>query len=335
MFERLFAEAPRDALRANPPDSRTATGALFWSGTKRVPYALAFDVTDPHHATFVVAAATLRASALFDERKTPTRGSYSRDSLDDFAAARARMLETLLETARVTRNVTVRDETRVLKTHKKKTNDGAEVSVAKYEREEGDEKKKTGEDDAFSDDASRARRLADSVLDAFDDERAGSSRSSAQSSGGILRDPTAGPAFVAAAAACRARVFRVPVPREHELAARRPARARRRRRRRRSRRRSPPPRPTSSPSRRRPNGEASRARPTVSSGTRLSRRRLGGLRSRFQRNGPLSVSLPVFVRKPGRPRARLRVARGVGDARRADVADDAGFAIHGVGRFDV
>ena len=219
LFERLFAEAPRDAVRANPPDSRTATGALFWSGTKRVPYALAFDVTDPHHATFVVAAATLRASALFDERKTPTRGSYSRDSLDDFAAARARMLETLLETARVTRNVTVRDETRVLKTHKKKTNDGAEVSVVKYEREEGDEKKKTGEDDAFSDDASRARRLADSVLDAFDDERAGSSRSSAQSSGGILRDPTAGPAFVAAAAACRARVFRVPVPREHELAA--------------------------------------------------------------------------------------------------------------------
>ena len=57
------------------------------------------------------------------------------------------------------------------------------------------------------------------MLDAFDDERAGSSRSSAQSSGGILRDPTAGPAFVAAAAACRARVFRVPVPREHELAA--------------------------------------------------------------------------------------------------------------------
>ena len=120
LFERLFAEAPRDAVRANPPDSRTATGALFWSGTKRVPYALAFDVTDPHHATLVVAAATLRASALFDERKAPTRGSYSRDSLDDFAAARARMLETLLETARVTRNVTVRDETRVLKTHKKK-----------------------------------------------------------------------------------------------------------------------------------------------------------------------------------------------------------------------
>ena len=159
LFERLFAEAPRDAVRANPPDSRTATGALFWSGTKRVPYALAFDVTDPHHATFVVAAATLRASALFDERKTSTRDTYSRDSLENFAAARARMLETLLETTRVTRNVTVRDETRVLKTHKKKTNDGAEVSVVKYEREEGDEKKKTGEDDAFSDDASRARRL--------------------------------------------------------------------------------------------------------------------------------------------------------------------------------
>ena len=66
LFERLFAEAPRDAVRANPPDSRTATGALFWSGTKRVPYALAFDVTDPHHATFVVAAATLRGLALFD-----------------------------------------------------------------------------------------------------------------------------------------------------------------------------------------------------------------------------------------------------------------------------
>lgn len=221
LFERLFVEAPRDAVRTNPPDSRTATGALFWSGTKRVPYALAFDVTDPHHATFVVAAATLRASALFDEKtrfkRTPS-GADSLDSLDDFATARARVLETLLETARVTRNVTVGDETRLLKT-RQTNDDGAEVSVSVNERSSGDEKKETGEDDAFSDDVSRARRLADAVLDAFDDERAKSSRSSAQSSGGIRRDPTAGPAFVAAAAACRARVFRVPVPREHELAA--------------------------------------------------------------------------------------------------------------------
>jgi len=219
LFERLFVEAPRDAVRTNPPDSKTATGALFWSGTKRVPYALAFDVTDPHHATFVVAAATLRASVLVEEKtlkRTPS--GAARDSLDDFATARARVLETLLETARVTRNVTVRDETRDLLKTRQTNDDGAEVSV--FERSSGDEKMKTGEDDdAFSDDASRARRLADAVLDAFDDERAGSSRSSARSSGGIRRDPTAGPAFVAAAAACRARVFRVPVPRERELAA--------------------------------------------------------------------------------------------------------------------
>ena len=66
-FERMFKREPENLLRANPPESRTANGASFWSGTKRLPRALAFYATDPRHATFVVAHAMLFSSLfLFD-----------------------------------------------------------------------------------------------------------------------------------------------------------------------------------------------------------------------------------------------------------------------------
>jgi ubiquitin-activating enzyme E1 len=61
-FERAFKREPENLLRANPPESRTANGASFWSGTKRLPNALAFDATDARHATFVVAHAMLFSS---------------------------------------------------------------------------------------------------------------------------------------------------------------------------------------------------------------------------------------------------------------------------------
>merc|ERR1712117_43763 len=44
-----------------PADQVTSTGNLFWSGPKRCPKALNFDVEDPLHYDFVEAAANLRA----------------------------------------------------------------------------------------------------------------------------------------------------------------------------------------------------------------------------------------------------------------------------------
>ena len=44
-----------------PADSATPEGQPFWSGAKRPPVILQFDVSDPLHFDFIVAAATLRA----------------------------------------------------------------------------------------------------------------------------------------------------------------------------------------------------------------------------------------------------------------------------------
>ena len=190
LFERLFVSSPREARRANPPD------ASFWSGTKRAPTELAFDVTDPHHATFVVAASVLRAATLRGgEGRAAERGAEGEDP----DAARARFLRTLLETARARESPDAAPRDALI---------DASIDA------NGDAK----EDDPR---ASRASRLADATLDAFERE----SNDDANGDGFVgfavrnPRDPNAEPAFVAAAAACRARVFGVPVPRERELAA--------------------------------------------------------------------------------------------------------------------
>ncbi|GBN90139.1 Ubiquitin-like modifier-activating enzyme 1, partial [Araneus ventricosus] len=44
-----------------PPDQLNSTGALFWSGPKRCPKPLKFDVNNPLHLDYIVAAANLRA----------------------------------------------------------------------------------------------------------------------------------------------------------------------------------------------------------------------------------------------------------------------------------
>ena len=104
-------------------------------------------VTDPHHARSSSPPRRSAQRRSVRRRKTPTRGSYSRDSLDDFLSRGARRsTRALLETARVTRNVTVRDETRVLKTHKKTNSPARRFFRCKILRaKERREKKKTGE----------------------------------------------------------------------------------------------------------------------------------------------------------------------------------------------
>ncbi|XP_042861552.1 ubiquitin-like modifier-activating enzyme 1 isoform X2 [Penaeus japonicus] len=46
-----------------PADHKTESGAPFWSGTKRCPHPLKFDVAEEEHLTFVLAAANLMAES--------------------------------------------------------------------------------------------------------------------------------------------------------------------------------------------------------------------------------------------------------------------------------
>ncbi|KAJ4457334.1 putative Ubiquitin-activating enzyme E1 1 [Paratrimastix pyriformis] len=60
-FERCFVSNIRQLLYNFPPDSTTAGGAPFWSGSKRAPTPLVFDPTCREHVDFIEAAALLRA----------------------------------------------------------------------------------------------------------------------------------------------------------------------------------------------------------------------------------------------------------------------------------
>ncbi|XP_058570974.1 ubiquitin-like modifier-activating enzyme 1 isoform X3 [Neofelis nebulosa] len=51
----------RQLLHNFPPEQLTSSGALFWSGPKRCPHPLIFDVSNPLHLDYVMAAANLFA----------------------------------------------------------------------------------------------------------------------------------------------------------------------------------------------------------------------------------------------------------------------------------
>ncbi|GAB5034262.1 ubiquitin-activating enzyme e1 1 [Nannochloropsis oceanica] len=61
-FEGVFKQAPDDvnAYLSNP--EVTSTGTPFWTGPKRPPTPLTFDINNPLHLSFVTSVATLRAS---------------------------------------------------------------------------------------------------------------------------------------------------------------------------------------------------------------------------------------------------------------------------------
>ncbi|VDN99537.1 unnamed protein product [Rodentolepis nana] len=61
LWQVLYSNSIRQLLFNFPPDHKTTTGAQFWSGTKRCPKPLVFDVNDPTHLDFIVSAANLRA----------------------------------------------------------------------------------------------------------------------------------------------------------------------------------------------------------------------------------------------------------------------------------
>ncbi|AGO11050.1 AaceriAFR433Cp [[Ashbya] aceris (nom. inval.)] len=60
-FEKKYNDDIQQLLYNFPKDAKTSTGAPFWSGPKRAPEPLIFDINNPSHFQFVVAGASLRA----------------------------------------------------------------------------------------------------------------------------------------------------------------------------------------------------------------------------------------------------------------------------------
>eukprot|EP00178_Gracilaria_changii_P019042 TRINITY_DN55469_c0_g1_i1.p1 TRINITY_DN55469_c0_g1~~TRINITY_DN55469_c0_g1_i1.p1 ORF type:complete len:1053 (+),score=173.13 TRINITY_DN55469_c0_g1_i1:419-3577(+) len=61
VFEKLFSTDIRQLLHTFPKDNVDKNGVPFWSGTKRAPDPIEFDVNNPLHVEFIIAAACLRA----------------------------------------------------------------------------------------------------------------------------------------------------------------------------------------------------------------------------------------------------------------------------------
>ena len=60
-FEKQYNNAIQQLLHSFPRDTTTSTGAAFWSGPKRAPTPLKFNIHNPTHMGFMVATANLRA----------------------------------------------------------------------------------------------------------------------------------------------------------------------------------------------------------------------------------------------------------------------------------
>ncbi|BHF65867.1 E1 ubiquitin-activating protein [Sparganum proliferum] len=61
LWQEFYTNSISQLLFNFPADHKTTTGTAFWSGTKRCPHPLKFDVHNPTHLAFIVAAANIRA----------------------------------------------------------------------------------------------------------------------------------------------------------------------------------------------------------------------------------------------------------------------------------
>ncbi|KAI9758247.1 MAG: E1 ubiquitin-activating protein [Candelina submexicana] len=77
-FEKHYNNAIQQLLYNFPKDSKTASGAPFWSGPKRAPTPLKFDSNNPTHLGFVIAAANLHAFNYGIKGKGVTEDQYKR-----------------------------------------------------------------------------------------------------------------------------------------------------------------------------------------------------------------------------------------------------------------
>ncbi|XP_055313849.1 ubiquitin-like modifier-activating enzyme 1 [Sitodiplosis mosellana] len=62
-WQECYSNQIRQLLFNFPPDQTTSSGQPFWSGPKRCPKPLTFDVNDPMHVDYVYAAANLKAQS--------------------------------------------------------------------------------------------------------------------------------------------------------------------------------------------------------------------------------------------------------------------------------
>lgn len=60
-WEECYANQIKQLLYNFPPNQITSSGQPFWSGPKRCPEPLVFDINDSMHVDYVYAAANLRA----------------------------------------------------------------------------------------------------------------------------------------------------------------------------------------------------------------------------------------------------------------------------------
>lgn len=60
-WEEHYANQIKQLLYNFPPDQITSSGQPFWSGPKRCPQPLLFDINDDLHLDYIYAAANLRA----------------------------------------------------------------------------------------------------------------------------------------------------------------------------------------------------------------------------------------------------------------------------------
>lgn len=60
-FEENFVNQIKQLLFNFPPDQQTSSGTPFWSGPKRCPVPMAFDVNESLHLDYILAAANLKA----------------------------------------------------------------------------------------------------------------------------------------------------------------------------------------------------------------------------------------------------------------------------------
>jgi ubiquitin-activating enzyme E1 len=77
-FEKQYHNAIAQLLHNFPKDSKTSTGADFWSGPKRAPTPLKFDTSDETHMGFVIAAANLHAYNYGIEAPKLTNADYAK-----------------------------------------------------------------------------------------------------------------------------------------------------------------------------------------------------------------------------------------------------------------
>lgn len=79
-FEYRFNHDIAQLLYNFPADSKTTTGEPFWSGTKRAPTPLVFDINNDNHYHFITAGANLRAFnfGLKGDEGAPDKSTYAK-----------------------------------------------------------------------------------------------------------------------------------------------------------------------------------------------------------------------------------------------------------------